>query len=231
MKIAIAVVGGLIALGLLTDLAGSAGNLGDLAGIGARAVSDMQTGFLAVLGLVVLVFAVIERASTPRWASQDDWHPHDLPPLIKNVDQLDRGRTIAGLALSGIALVLINLYPEWLRVRVFSNGDEFSYPLLGTVPGIDVVILSAYLAVGVVLGAVVLARGRWEVGTRVVDATASAILVLLLSRLWSRADQLLPGQSALVEAGWPAEQAADFGSWLTEPCPQPCGGSSWLGSS
>jgi hypothetical protein len=210
MKIAIAVIGGLIALGLLADIAGSAGDIGELARIGAQAISDIQTGFLAILGLVVLVFAIIERTSTPKLASQDDWHPHDLPPVVKDVDQLDRTGTIVGLALSGIALVLINLYPEWLQVRVFSNGDEFSYPLLGTVLRSEVVIFNIYLVFGVILGAVVLVRGRWEVRTRVADAVGSAILVLLLARLWLKANQLLPGQSDLVEAGWPAEQAVDF---------------------
>jgi hypothetical protein len=210
MKIALAVVGGLIALGLLVDAASSTGDIGELARIGAQAISDIQTGFLSVLGLVVFVFAIIERTSTPKWLSEDEWHPSDLPPVIENADQVDRAGTIVGLVLSGIALVLINLYPEWLQIRTFSSGEQFGYPLLGSVVRAEVMILNLYLALGIVLGVVILLRNRWQVQTRVADAAISAILVLLLMRLWSKADQLLPVRGDLIEAGWPPEQASSF---------------------
>jgi hypothetical protein len=210
MKIAIAVIGGLIALGLLADVAGSSGDIGELARIGAQAISDIQTGFLALLGLVVFIFAIIERTQTPKWASQDDWHPRDLPPVIEDADQVDRTGTAVGLALSGIALLLINLYPEWLQLRVFSNGDDFSYPLLGTVLRAELVIFNTYLVLGVALAVVLLTRKRWQLQTRIADAAISAVLVVFLSRLWSKSHLLLPGQGDLLEAGWPAEQAANF---------------------
>lgn len=210
MKIAVAVIGGLIALSLLADVAGSSGDIGELARIGAQAISDIQGGFLALLGLVVFIFAIIERTSTPKWASQDDWDPRDLPPIIEDANQVDPTGTIVGLALSAIALLLINLYPEWFQVRVFANGDEFTYPLVGTELRIEVVIFSIYLVLGIVLAIVLLMRKRWQLQTRIADATISAILVLLLARLWSKADLLLPAQTDLLKAGWPAEQAANF---------------------
>ena len=210
IKIAIAVLGGLIVLGLLADAAGSSGDIGELARIGAQAISDIQGGFLAILGLVVFVFAIIERTSQPKWGARDDWHPRDLPPVTEDADQVDRTGTIVGLVLSGIALVLLNLYPEWLQVRVFSNGDEFTYPVLGTVLRAEVVIFNVYLVLGVIFSIILLLRARWEVRTRVADAVNSAILVLFLSRLWSKAGELLPSQNDLVEAGWPTQPAADF---------------------
>jgi hypothetical protein len=210
MKIALVVVGGLIALGLLVDAAGSTGEIRELARIGAQAISDIQTGFLSVLGLVVFVFAIIERTSTPKWLSEDDWHPSDLPPAIEDADQIDRAGTIVGLVLSGIALVLINLYPEWLQIRTYSSGEQFSYPLLGSAIRAEVVILSLYLALGIVLGVVILLRNRWQVQTRFADAAISTILLLFLVRLWSKADQLLPDRGDLIEAGWPPDEASNF---------------------
>lgn len=210
MKIAVAVVGGLIALGLLADSAGSTHDIGALGRMGARAISDIQTGFLTVLGLVVLVFAIIERTTTPRRPSKGDWHPSDLPLLANETNQVDQTGTIVGFVLSAIALLLINFYPEWLQLRVFSNGDELSYPLLGTTLRLEAITLNLYLVLGLALAAVLLVWRSWSLQSRIADVAIHSVLVLFLSLLWANADRLLPGRSDLLEAGWPAQQASDF---------------------
>jgi len=210
MKICLAVVGGLMALGILLDIVGSSGDLRELGWIGLRTISDLQSGFLGLLGLVVLVFATIERASTPGTAAEESWDPHDLPPVAEDKDQVDRTGTIVGLVLGTLALLLINLWPEWLQVTVWSSGDQFSAPLLH--PGLrtEIFIFNAYLMLSIALGAVVLVQGRWHLGTRIADALISTVLVLFLSRLWVRAHMFLPDEADLVAAGWPAEQAVRF---------------------
>jgi hypothetical protein len=210
MKIGLAVIGGLIAFGILVDVAGSSRDLGELGRIGAQGISDLQTGFLTLLGLVVLVFAIIERTSPPRKAAQTDWDPQNLPPVAEDPDRIDRTGTIVGLVLGAIALAVLNLSPEWLKIHVFSNGDQFSVPFLGPVLRSEVFIFSLYLVLGLILGVIVLVQGRWRLPTRLLDAATSAILVFFLARLWGKSDQLLPDEADLREAGWPTEQLASF---------------------
>jgi hypothetical protein len=210
LKISLAVVGGLIALGTLIDIVGSSGDLEELGRIGGRFITDIQTGFLALFGLVVLVFAIIERRPGRQETATDEWDPHDLPPIADDTDRVDRTETVVGLVLAGTALLLINIYPDWFRIHVFSDGEQFSVPLVGSVLRAEVFIFNIYLALGSAVGVFVLVQGRWRPETRIADVGVSAILVLFLSRLLTKADVLLPGRPELLEAGWPAEQAASF---------------------
>ena len=180
LQISLAVVGGLIALGTLIDIVSSSGDLGELGRIGGRFITDIQTGFLALFGLVVLVFAIIERRPARQKTATDDWDPHDLPPVAEDADRVDRTGTVVGLVLAGTALFLINVYPDWIRIHVFSDGEQFSVPLVGSLLRTEVFIFDIYLVLGIAVGVFVLIQGRWRLKTRVADAGVSAILVLFL---------------------------------------------------
>ncbi|MCP3997925.1 MAG: hypothetical protein GY722_23140 [bacterium] len=216
MKLGLLIVGGLIAFGVLVDLAGSSTDAGSLARIAARALSDVQTGFLGLLGLVVLVFAIIERSASPPEIPERIWDPRDLPPLAGGADRVDRAGTVVGLVLGGLALILINMAPDWIQIQVWSDGDHFSAPLLGSALQTDVAILNVYLALGLAIGGVLLLQKRWRVMTRAADAATSGLLVALLWRLWAKSDLLVPAESDLIAEGWPTEEAANFAEVSTD---------------
>ena len=210
MKVGLAVVGGLIGVGTLIDIIGSSGSTGDLGRIGARAITNVQLGFLGLLGLVVLIFAIIERRTTPFDRAQADWDPSDLPPIRADADVVDRTGAVVGLVLGAVALALIVFAPEWLRIHMWSDGDLFTVPLLGSALRAEMPILVLYLVLSLTLGIIVVKRGAWRPQTRLADAAISTVLVLFLARLWNKADMLLPGETDLLSAGWPSPQAADF---------------------
>lgn len=210
MKISLAVIGGLMVLGIVFDMVGSDGGLRELGWIGLRAISSLQSGFLGLLGLVVLIFAIIERASAPGAESEEKWDPRDLPPVAEDKDRVDRTGSIVGLVLGVVGLLLINVWPEWLQIQVWTNGEQFSAPLLRPDLHAEVIIFNLYLALSVALGVIVLVQGRWRLETRIADAVISAVLVLFLSRLWVKSHLFLPDEADLLAAGWPAEQAVRF---------------------
>jgi len=210
MKICLAVIGGLILLSTLLDMVGSSGPFRELGVTLLHATSSLQSAFISLLGIVVLIFAIIERVASPEQQAEEEWDPRDLPPIIEDRDHVDLTGEIIGMVLATVGLLLINFMPDWLQAQVWVNETRYSLPLVG--PGISAHInwFNSYLLLSVALGIVVLWQSRWHTATRAADLAISSLLVVFFWRLLHAVQALFPDVPVLLEWGWPAEQAADF---------------------
>lgn len=216
MKVCLAVVGGLLLLSALLDMVGSSGAFGELGSIGLRLVSNLQSTFIGLLGLVVLIFAIIERASTPEKQAEEEWDPRELPAMVEDQDRVDRTGTIIGMVFAGVGLWIISFRPEWMRAMIWVNDEHYRLPLFGPGAYAQIIWLKAFLLLVLVLGVVTLLQGRWNAGTRAADFAVSLLVVIFFWRLLNSAQPLLPDEAALLELGWSAEQATDIAELIRE---------------
>jgi len=210
MKVCLAVVGSLILLSTLLDIAGSSGAFRELGVTLLHATSSLQSAFISLLGIVVLIFAIIERAASPDQKTEEEWDPRDLPPITEDRDRVERTGEIIGMVLATVGLLLINFRPDWLQAQVWVNDVRYNLPLMGPGALAQVVWLNLYLVLSVALGLIVLFQGRWHAATRAVDLVISFLLVVFFWRMLHTAQALLPDVTVLLEWGWPAEEAVDF---------------------
>ncbi len=216
MKICLAVIGGLFLLSTLLDMVGSSGAFRELGVALLHATSSLQSAFISLLGIVVLIFAIIERVASPEQQAEEEWDPRDLPPIIEDRDRVDLTGEIIGMVLATVGLLLINFMPDWLQAQVWVGETRYSLPLVG--PGISAHItwFNFYLLLSVALGIVVLWQSRWHTATRAADLAISSLLVVFFWRLLHTVQALFPDVPVLLEWGWPAEQAADFAELSAE---------------
>jgi hypothetical protein len=159
------------------------------------AIGELASGYvnalLAAFGSVTLTFAVLERvipASAWEKTTDKEWDPRSLPP-VEDRERIERGGLIASSVFLVIALVIFNLFPDWIGFGfVRSAGDGLAGWQFG--PVLAPVFFSAYLPwldgiwiVQLLLNIVLIRQGRWQLPTRLVDLALALGSVVLLGQM------------------------------------------------
>jgi hypothetical protein len=156
-------------------------------------LSSYVSALLAAFGSVTLTFAVLERVvPASAWGEaetkgDEEWDPRALPPT-EDPERIERGGLIVASVFLVIALLVFNLFPEWIGFSVVQTGDGAvrweTNPLLAPVffsaylPWLNV-LWFAQLALNVVL----LRQGRWQLVTRLVDLLLSVGGIVLIGQM------------------------------------------------
>lgn len=136
-------------------------------------VPGLFTGAITAFGYVTAIFFLIERfakKSTVEKAVEDDWKPRDLPNIPVREDRPGKAGPIVAICFTLLGLLVFNFYPQLIAyVPSLNPGTEIVF-----LPLLSEEALAAYLpfwnvgmVLTLVLQSVLLARGRWEPGTRV----------------------------------------------------------------
>ena len=133
-----------------------------------RATGSFLWSALENLGIMTLVFALVERAIRHREAAGKAWDPSALPP-VNDPDRISYfGRIFALYVIAALAL-LFNFFPDWVAVYVFRNSDASVYPLLTPDFARYMPLINAWWLLAFVLNLAVLRQGRWTRPTRWAD--------------------------------------------------------------
>ena len=146
-------------------------------------LGDLAGGMLQTLGLVVLVFGLIEYFSRHRQGTDAaPWDPQQLPQADA-LDQVKRGSVIADIVFTLMALILFNLllvndgavafYNDGWRMMPFATNAFLAFVPWFTVLWVGEIVLKTF----------VLVRGRWDLATRVIEAALSVAGIVLLTRM------------------------------------------------
>jgi len=71
----------------------------------------------AALGAVVFTFAIIERVAAKSAPESPAWDPRALPE-VEDPNQISRGEQIVTIVFSCLALLLFNLFPNWIDITM-----------------------------------------------------------------------------------------------------------------
>jgi hypothetical protein len=164
-------------------------NEAPLATIGSTAAEWVETALLNV-GLVTLIFAVIERLEGTRPQKTSPWDPRSLPKL-KDPDQINRGELIGGIVFLMIFIIVLNFFPQIIGL-IDIAGEEWGIVSLlapGFYQHIPWITVSALL--DIVIKSVVLGRGRWQKSTRLAELGALLFSLFILYRIISGGEILV----------------------------------------
>lgn len=148
----------------------------------ARATGRFLWGALENLGIMTLIFALVERATRHQEAAGAAFDPASLP-RADDPDKISYFGRIFALYVIAMLVVAFNFFPTWVAVFVFHGSEGTWYPLLA--PGFSryLPLLNAWWLAAFVLGFMVLRDGRWRRTTRWADfalEVANAVILLLI---------------------------------------------------
>jgi hypothetical protein len=123
--------------------------------------SGMISSVFTAFGIIVIVFAVLQRLDVKPDTDDEEWDPRQLPQ-IEEVDTVSRGGTVVEITLSLVIVAILLFLPNKIGV-VISPGTEII--LNPVIRGYISLIISSIL-LGIAVDVILLWRGRWETGTR-----------------------------------------------------------------
>jgi hypothetical protein len=174
-----AAVVALVAAGRFRD-AGEPPNLAVL----VRATGRFLWGALVNLGLMTLVFALVERAIRQGEPAREAFDPATLPP-VDDPDKISYFARIFALYAIAVLALAFNAFPDWVALFVFHGNAGTVYPLLTPDFHRYLPLLNTWWCVAFVLNLLVLRQGRWTRPTRwaelVLEGGNTLILLLIVT--------------------------------------------------
>jgi hypothetical protein len=191
----VAAVGGALTLAfVILALLAAFGEPGTLDAFGSSLLGVAEGYFSALIGAfgwVTIVFFVLERvlpeSADVKTVDELPWDPRSLPP-VEDRARVEIGGLIAEIVFTGIALLIFNLFPEWVGLNYwvsFNDGPtQFTQiPMLAPVFfSVYLPLLNASWLLKIALNVVLLRQGRWQRWTRVADFFLAVFGVYVAAR-------------------------------------------------
>ncbi len=178
LKIALAVIGTIALISFSFDLASNGFSLLQF----GQFIGTIERGFFTILGILVLVFFIIERAGVANEKEDDAWKPSSLPK-VEDPNQIKRGELIISIIFTIAALILLNFYPHLVGIHVVQNGEWQVTPLLTSEFVTYIPWLSVLWVLEIALKAEVLRSGSWGKISRFVEFALSVFGIFILFRI------------------------------------------------
>jgi len=225
LKVIVAVLAALVVLGSLISMISSTPGLESFSTKMAGLVSGLIDSIITSLGIVVIIFALLERLDL-RIDFKDKtktWNPLDLP-AVRDVDIVGRFDSIAGVVFPAIVLALMNQFRDRIGIAINAEGGPFSVGIVSKSGGDlllnDVFIdnlpwLNASLILPMALSVWLFWSGRWSLPTRLLKIAFDIFGVYVLYRICQGA---IATRAELVTAGIP-EKVVEISVRVAELAP------------
>lgn len=156
--------------------------------IGAWLLSYLNS-MLLNLGVLVLVFVVLERLSRMRTKPEADFDPEKLLPAPAPLagGKVRPAFLVAKIYAAAAVLLLFNFYPNLVGVWTSAGLVRFwAIPLSAVGVHVPLWLLNVWLAGNIVLRTEVLRQGTWTRQTRWAQVALAALgLAVFIAALWS----------------------------------------------
>jgi hypothetical protein len=201
VKIMLVVLAGLFALGLATEIATEQTGIRDVLWLLAQSAGEFTGAAVTLLGIITVIFIVIERVAESEPAESADvepWDPRTLPQ-IEDTTRINRVSLAVDICLYIGLFIFFNFFRQYAGIFNHTNGQWWFLPLSG--PGFPqhLLWLNLFWVASLANAAGVLRAGRWTVWSRSIRTALAAFLVVILARMALDAD--LAG----LPRGWPQD--------------------------
>ncbi len=144
------------------------------------------------LGMVVIVFIILQQFDVQPELLDSEWEPRDLPQIEADEEPVKRGGRIFSIIMS-VALLILLLVSQGQIGFVFSLGwQTFSNPVIVQY----ILLISLSLLLGIGLDIYLLWQGRWNTTSRLAKVSANVFSIFILFLLVQGHNAWLADQSA-----------------------------------
>ena len=141
-------------------------------------IGNLVGSVFTTIGVVVLVFAVLQRLDVNPDIEQKEWNPRELPE-IEEKDNVDRRGLVVEITIGLIIIAILLFLPDTIGVRLNPWSGVILNPVI--ISAIPLIVLS--LLIGIGIDVILIWRGRWETSTRIAKIGANLFIIYVLSVL------------------------------------------------
>ena len=137
--------------------------------------SEMIGSAFTAFGVIVIVFAVLQRFDVKPEENDGEWDPRSLP-VIETSEEVSRTGTAVEISFSVAIIAILLFLPDKIGVWVSPGAEILLNPVISSyIPLIILVIL-----VGIALDVILLWRGKWETSTRLAKIGTNLVTLYVL---------------------------------------------------
>ena len=140
-----------------------------------EALEGLLNSLPSALGMVVIVFAILQWFEVRPETEDEPWNPESLPE-IHEAETVKRGERIFGIVMGIVILVVLVFFPESVGFLTTPGGEFFPNPVIAQYIG----WISFSLMAGIGLDIYLLRQGRWGTTTRIAKMAANLLSVVIL---------------------------------------------------
>ncbi|MCJ7824421.1 MAG: hypothetical protein MUP44_05930, partial [Anaerolineales bacterium] len=140
-----------------------------------EALVGLLNSIPSALGMVVIVFAILQWFEVRPEIDGEAWDPDSLPE-INEAENVSRGERIFGIAMGIVILVVLVFFPESVGFMTTPGSEFFTNPVIVQYIG----WISFSLLIGIGLDIYLLWQGRWGITTRIVKIAANLLSIAIL---------------------------------------------------
>jgi hypothetical protein len=142
-------------------------------------IGDFFGGIFSAFGIIVLVFAVLQRLGVQPEVEEEEWDPRSLPKDEED-DPISVSGTIVETVFGFILIAVLIFLPDRIGAYTSLGGEFFSNPVLQE--NLLIVILAILLGIG--LDLFLLWRGQWSLFTRLAKIGINLFVIYVLYQLF-----------------------------------------------
>ena len=144
-------------------------------------LSDLYSSAVGSLGVLVLIFALMERVLPSPELRSGEWDPRELTTVSER-DRVRRGELILGIGASLAAIIAFNFFSDRIGIYNNRNGVWSFIPILTFAFALYLPWLNIRLILGLAFDAVMLRERIWRPWGRFIDLALSLFgLAIVLS--------------------------------------------------
>ncbi|MGA2505610.1 MAG: hypothetical protein ABSG01_16130 [Anaerolineales bacterium] len=212
--IVVPITGILVLIGLGTSLFLTNSTAGNWIQLVAQTIGNLIWSVLLTIGIIALIFAILERTVPEFKPKNKDWDPHSLLK-IKGPDHIRSGSLVANILFTSLALLLFNSFSTY-NFSIFSTtSGEWPCIVCGTpqlvwsstilsatflryLPAIDILC-----GLSIILSVLLLRQGHWQTWTRWSDIGLKVLSVGLAAGMLAGPSLIGITAASLTAAGFP----------------------------
>ena len=140
-----------------------------------EAVVGLLNSIPAALGMLVIVFVILQWFEVDPETEDEPWDPDSLPEISES-ETVNRGERIFGITMSVILLVILGFFPESIGFVTTFGSEFFPNPVIAQYIG----LITFSLLFGIGLDIYLLWQGRWGTFTRIAKIAANLLSIAIL---------------------------------------------------
>jgi len=140
-----------------------------------EAVVGLLNSIPAALGMLVIVFVILQWFDVRPETEDEPWDPDSLPEISES-ETVNRGERIFGITMSIILLVVLGFFPESIGFVTSFGSELFTNPVIAEYIG----LITFSLLFGIGLDIYLLWQGRWGTFTRIAKIAANLLSIAIL---------------------------------------------------
>lgn len=221
LQIVLPIIGVLALVGLGFSLGQLKLTASDAFEVIITAIANYFGSMITALGSITLIFALLERFIPDLKTAGAKWDPRSLRK-VSPPDQVKPVGLILEILFTGLAILIFNFFPQLINIGYYSNGSWWvGFISTQTGQAWETTLLSEaffrYLpalniiwGLTIVLDVILIQRGRWEVWSRWFVIGVKALMIGVAAVMLAGPSLIGVTAQSLIEAGFPAPEAADI---------------------